>query len=67
MELLSHMQLTARDLLRTKGSLYGSLGLEDDTLSEQYLVNVMVQNPELIDRPVVVTEQGVRLCPSVSR
>ena len=62
LELLSDMRLTARNLLRTKGALYSDLGLADGTLGELDLVNVMVQHPELIDRPIVVTERGVRLC-----
>ncbi|MEE9319463.1 MAG: arsenate reductase (glutaredoxin) [Granulosicoccus sp.] len=61
-DMLASMNLSARDLLRSKGAVYDELGLDDDSLSEQHLIDTMVKNPELIDRPVVVTEQGVRLC-----
>ncbi len=61
-DMLASMNLTARDLLRSKGAIYDELGLDDDSLSEQHLIDTMVKNPVLIDRPVVVTEQGVRLC-----
>ena len=61
-DLLSSMKLSARDLLRSKEAIYSELGLDDNSLSEQHLIDTMVKNPELIDRPIVVTEQGTRLC-----
>ena len=51
-----------RDLLREKGTPFAELGLTDETLSDDQLLDVMVQHPALINRPIVVTAQGTRLC-----
>jgi arsenate reductase len=61
-DLLAGMGLSARDLLRNRESVYSELGLDDESLSEQHLIDAMVKHPVLIDRPIVVTEQGTRLC-----
>ncbi len=54
--------LTARALLRAKEPLHESLGLGDEGLSESQLLDAMVAHPVLINRPIVVTAQGARLC-----
>ncbi|UGQ47314.1 arsenate reductase (glutaredoxin) [Massilia endophytica] len=61
-ELVAKAGLTARDAMRTKDALYAELGLEDASLSEEQLLEAMVANPKLINRPFVVTPKGVRLC-----
>lgn len=52
-ELLAKMNLTARELLRTKESLYKKLDLARKSLSEEQLVDLMVQYPDLLQRPIV--------------
>jgi len=52
----------ARPLLREKGTLYKELGLEDAKWTDDELMGFMLAHPILINRPIVVTERGVRLC-----
>ncbi|PST23353.1 arsenate reductase (glutaredoxin) [Rhizobium sp. JAB6] len=61
-ELISAMGLTARDILRQKGTPYDELGLGNPDLTEDQLLDRMMEHPILINRPIVVTEKGVRLC-----
>ncbi len=61
-ELLDMMGMKPRDLLREKGTPYRELGLDDPALSDEELLQAMMENPILINRPIVVTEKGVRLC-----
>lgn len=60
-ELVAKAGLTARGAMRTKDALYAELGLDDESLSEDQLLESMVGNPKLINRPLVVTAKGVRL------
>ena len=57
-ELLRKMQLSARELLRTKEGIYKTLRLGERDLSDDQLVDLMVEHPELIQRPIV--EKGAR-------
>jgi arsenate reductase len=61
-ELLNAIGITARQLLREKGTPYKALGLDDPGLSEDAVIDHMLKEPILINRPIVVTEKGVRLC-----
>jgi len=61
-KLIAAMGFSARDLLREKGTPYAELGLEDPSLSEDVLIDAMLQHPILINRPIVVTAKGVKLC-----
>ena len=61
-ELLERMQISARELLREKGTPYLELGLDDVSLSDAQLLDAMLQHPILINRPIVVSPLGVRLC-----
>lgn len=61
-ELIDRAGLTPRELLRAKGDLYAELGLADDSLSDEALIDAMVAHPLLINRPLVVSPRGVRLC-----
>ena len=56
------MNITPRDLLREKGTPYVELGLDDLSLTDDALINAMLQHPVLINRPIVVTAKGVKLC-----
>ncbi|MCB8836802.1 arsenate reductase (glutaredoxin) [Aurantimonas sp. VKM B-3413] len=61
-ELIGLMGVRPRDLLREKGTPYAELGLGDESLSDDALLDAMMAHPILINRPVVVTEKGVALC-----
>lgn len=52
-ELLKKMEIPARDLLRSKDSLYRELGLAKKELSEKEIIALMVEHPDLIQRPIV--------------
>jgi arsenate reductase len=64
---LNAMGMKARDLLRRKNTPYDELGLDDPKLSETQLVAAMAEHPLLIERPVVHTKKGTRLCRPVER
>ncbi|WP_341904884.1 arsenate reductase (glutaredoxin) [Polaromonas sp. YR568] len=61
-ELIRQMGMPARELLRRKGTPYDELGLDDPTLSDDALIDAMLAHRILINRPVVVTPLGTRLC-----
>lgn len=61
-ELLAAMKMPARALLREKGTPYAELGLADPKWSEAELIDFMMAHPILLNRPIVVTPHGVRLC-----
>lgn len=62
MEFIAAMGLTVRDLLRQKGTPYDELGLGNPDLTEDQLLDRMIEHPILINRPIVVTDKGARLC-----
>ena len=59
---LKAMGMTPRDLLRKRGTPYDELGLGDTTLSDAALIEAMHAHPILIERPVVQSPKGTRLC-----
>lgn len=61
-ELIDRAGITPRDLLREKGTPYAELGLGDRSLSDDSLVDAMMTHPILINRPLVVSPLGVKLC-----
>lgn len=61
-DLVARMGITARDLLREKGTPYAALGLDDPSLTDDRLLDAMMAHPILINRPIVVSPRGVRLC-----
>jgi arsenate reductase len=61
-DLISRAGLTVRAALREKGTPFAELGLADPSLSDEQLLDAMLQHPILINRPFVVTPLGVRLC-----
>lgn len=61
-ELIQAMGISVRELLREKGTPYAELGLADPKWSDDELIDFMLAHPILINRPVVVTAKGVRLC-----
>lgn len=60
--LLADMAISARDQLRKNVEPYEMLGLEEGQFSDEQLIDFMVQYPLLINRPIVVTELGTKLC-----
>lgn len=61
-ELIAAMGIKPRELLRSKGTPYAELGLDDPALTDDHLIDAMVKHPVLINRPIVVTPLGTRLC-----
>lgn len=60
--LIAEMAVSPRAILREKGTPYGELGLADPTLSDDALIDAMLAHPILINRPIVQTPKGTRLC-----
>ncbi len=60
--LIDRMGIAPRDLLRRKGTPYDALNLDDPALSDHQLIDAMTAHPILINRPIVVTPKGVKLC-----
>jgi|SRR5579863_7321774 len=61
-ELIKAMGLSPRALLRQKGTPYAELGLADPEWSDEELIDFMLKHPILINRPIVVTQKGTKLC-----
>jgi arsenate reductase len=61
-QLIGRMGLAVRAVVREKGTPFAELGLSDPSLSDDELLDAMVAHPILINRPIVVTPKGVRLC-----
>ena len=60
--LLTRMGMTPRELLRKRGTPFEDLKLDNPALTDDELIDAMVTHPILIERPVVVTPKGVKLC-----
>ncbi|MGL4557050.1 MAG: arsenate reductase (glutaredoxin) [Afipia sp.] len=61
-ELIAAMGIPVRTLLREKGTPYAQLGLSDPKWTDDELLDLMLAHPVLINRPIVVTPKGVKLC-----
>lgn len=61
-QLIAASGLTAREVLRSKEALCAELGLDDPARTDAELIDAMLKHPVLINRPIVVTELGTRLC-----
>jgi arsenate reductase len=61
-KLIADMGITARELLRKNVEPYEQLGLAEDIFTDEQLMSFMLQHPILINRPIVVTPLGTRLC-----
>jgi len=60
-QILKLLKLTARDLLRKKEPEYAEHGLDDPSLSEEHIIDIMIKNPKLIERPIVVTHDSAAI------
>ncbi len=60
-DLLSALNMTPRELMRTFEAPYKDNNLDDDSLSEDALIQAMIDNPILIERPIVKTDKGVAI------
>lgn len=61
-QLIERAGISPRELLREKGTPYAELGLGDESLTDRALVDAMMAHPILINRPLVVSPLGVKLC-----
>jgi arsenate reductase len=61
-QLIERAGISPRELLREKGTPYAELGLGDESLTDRALVDAMMAHPILINRPLVVSPRGVKLC-----
>jgi arsenate reductase len=61
-QLIQRMGVPVRAVLRQKGSPYNELGLDNASLTDDQLLDAMAEHPILIERPIVVTPAGVKLC-----
>jgi arsenate reductase len=60
--MIARAGLSVREAVRSKEALYGELGLDAPGVDDEALLDAMVANPILINRPFVITPKGVRLC-----
>ena len=65
--LLTQMDMTPRALLRRKGNLFTELGLDDPAKSDDILLDALQTHPILMERPIVVTDRGTRVCRPAER
>ncbi|SDR35303.1 arsenate reductase (glutaredoxin) [Pseudovibrio sp. Tun.PSC04-5.I4] len=61
-KLIKDSGLNAREVLRKKGTPYEELGLDDDKWTDAHLIDFMLEHPILMNRPIVVSDKGTRLC-----
>ena len=60
--LIARMGVSVRDVVRAKGTPYHELGLDDPAVTDDQLLDAMIAHPILINRPIVATPLGVKLC-----
>ena len=60
--LIERMGVTVRSVLRESGTPYAEFGLGDESLTDEWLLDAMMEHPILINRPIVVSPKGVKLC-----
>ncbi len=66
-ELLAAMGMTPRDILRRSGTPYEDLGLDDPALTDDQILDALEAHPILMQRPIVASARGVRLCRPLER
>lgn len=66
-ELLAAMDMKPRDILRRSGTPYNELGLDDPALTDDQILDALAAHPILMQRPIVASDKGVRLCRPLER
>ena len=66
-ELLAAMDMKPRDILRRSGTPYEELGLDDPALTDDQILDALAAHPILMQRPIVASDKGVRLCRPLER
>jgi len=66
-DLLGQLGIGPHDLMRRKEAIYGELGLDDPALGPDRLIDAILAHPILIERPIVVTAKGARICRPAAR
>ena len=66
-ELLAAMGMKPREILRRSGTPYDELGLDDPSLTDEQILDAIEAHPILMQRPIVASEKGVRLCRPMER
>ena len=66
-ELLAAMGMKPRDILRRSGTPYDELGLDDPSLTDDQILDALEAHPILMQRPIVASHKGVRLCRPLDR
>ncbi|MEN3931259.1 arsenate reductase (glutaredoxin) [Microvirga sp. W0021] len=61
-KLISHLSVPVRDIIRERGTPYDELGLDNDALTDDELVEAIAKHPILLNRPIVVSDKGAKLC-----
>jgi arsenate reductase len=61
-DLLTRMNARPREILREKGTPASELGLLDNGISDEAIIEAMIEHPILVNRPIVITPKGVKLC-----
>ena len=61
-ELIAHLGVPVRDVLRSKEAIYKELGLDNPAVSDAQLIMAVAQHPVLLNRPILVTPKGAKLC-----
>src|SRR3954463_9086535 len=61
-DLLAKLGMTPRELLRRRGTPFDELGLDDPAKTDEQLIDAILAHPILMERPVVVTSKGVKVC-----
>ncbi len=66
-DLLRQLGIGPRALMRRKEAVYGELGLDDPALSDDRLIDAILAHPILIERPIVISPKGARICRPVEK
>jgi arsenate reductase len=66
-ELLRQLGIGPRALMRKKEAIYGDLGLGDLSMADDRLIDAILAHPILIERPIVITPKGARICRPVEK
>jgi arsenate reductase len=66
-DLLRQLGIRPRGLIRRKETVYGELGLDDPAVPDDRVIDAILAHPILIERPIVITSKGARICRPVEK